>query len=69
LRHFQYFPIKFSNNEEEEDSLQLNYRLMAEASNISQIIKDQTAAIEKNMKFGPTVESPQKKMIDMSLIE
>lgn len=67
IKHFTYFPISFNTLIEEEEPLNLNYRLMAETSNLSQIIKDQTAAIEENMRFSG--ESPMKKQIDMSLIE
>ncbi len=69
MKYFQYFPVQFTNQFEDEESPQMNYKLMAEASNLSQIIKEQTAAIEENMRFGGLSDSPKKKQIDMNLIE
>ena len=35
MKHFQYFPVQFTNQFEDDESPQMNYKLMAEASNLS----------------------------------
>lgn len=46
--------------------MDLDYKVMVEASGLSQLIKETAENIEKNMKIAA---SPSKKQIDMTLIE